>query len=165
MHEMSHIASQHLRIVTMYRNQRTLYHKILRKLGCDDDLVCTSVDGSQDDQKSYVILDLVTPGDAKSPMGFLKDIRRTNAALSRAGHGLMVIGNATMTRRQEPTNVIKAWTKMLKILEDWEAIQPIDVPANGHIDPLIKCPGPGYKAYSRQGNGEMESAWKKCFIL
>ena len=55
-------------------------------------------------------------------MRFLKDIRRTNAALSRAEDDPMIIGTTTMTRRQELTNPIKVSIKVLEILQEIEAI-------------------------------------------
>jgi superfamily I DNA and/or RNA helicase len=51
-------------------------------------IMIKSVDASQGKEKSFVILDMVTPGATQYTMGFLKDLRRINVALSRAEDGL-----------------------------------------------------------------------------
>jgi hypothetical protein len=55
-----------------------------------------TVDGFQGQEKSVIILSCVRGGDAAREIGFLKDIRRMNVALTRAVSSLFILGNSTV---------------------------------------------------------------------
>lgn len=59
-----------------------------------------TVDGFQGREKSIVIVSTVRSA-GSSGVGFLKDVRRMNVALTRAKHGMYVIGNETALSRNE----------------------------------------------------------------
>lgn len=79
-------------IITPYHAQVRLLRGLLREevaQGVD----IGSVDGFQGREKEVVLLDLVRSND-QNQLGFLKDTRRMNVALTRARRLLMVIGDS-----------------------------------------------------------------------
>ena len=57
------------------------------------------MDGFQGQEKDIIILSCVRSGPNLNSIGFLKDARRMNVALTRAKSSLFVIGNATTLER------------------------------------------------------------------
>ena len=85
-------------IITPYKGQRAfLKNQISRLLpsenGFNESIEINSIDSFQGREKDYVILSTVRSSDS-SGIGFLKDERRLNVALTRAKYGLIVIGNS-----------------------------------------------------------------------
>ena len=61
-----------------------------------------TVDGFQGQEKDIIILSCVRSGPNLQTIGFLKDARRMNVALTRAKSSLFIIGNgATLERSDE----------------------------------------------------------------
>jgi len=61
-----------------------------------------TVDGFQGQEKDIIILSCVRSGPNLQTIGFLKDVRRMNVALTRAKSSLFIIGNgATLERSDE----------------------------------------------------------------
>lgn len=66
-----------------------------------------TVDGFQGQEKDIIILSCVRSGPNLMTIGFLKDFRRMNVALTRAKSSLFVLGNAgTLERSDKRWNVI-----------------------------------------------------------
>lgn len=87
------VQAEDIAIITPYAAQV----KVLRGQLADSMVEIGTVDGFQGREKEVVILSLVRSNDTKQ-LGFLKDIRRMNVALTRARRKLVVIGDsATMT--------------------------------------------------------------------
>jgi len=83
------IAPSNIGIITPYAAQ--VRH--LRKLIDWEKLEVDTVDGFQGREKEVVLISLVRSND-RSEVGFLKDVRRMNVALTRARRLLMVIGDS-----------------------------------------------------------------------
>ena len=75
----------------------------------------SSVDGFQGSEKEYVILSTVRSNQTKGA-GFVGEYRRINVALSRAKHGLIVVGNE-MTLTMSPV-----WKKVLNYLARQDSV-------------------------------------------
>jgi ATP-dependent RNA/DNA helicase IGHMBP2 len=86
------LAPTALGVITPYDAQvRTL--RALLRAACDAGLEIASVDGFQGREKEAVIVDLVRCND-EGELGFLRDKRRMNVALTRAKRFLLVAGDS-----------------------------------------------------------------------
>jgi len=83
-------------------------------------VLITVVDNYQGEENKIILLSLVRSNDEKK-IGFLKMENRVNVALSRAKHGLYIIGNMECLAGPENGNI---WKSVRKTLEQQEAIGP-----------------------------------------
>jgi ATP-dependent RNA/DNA helicase IGHMBP2 len=83
---------EHLAIITPYDAQARRLRDLLRDV---DDLEIDTVDGFQGREKEAVIVDLVR-SNTDAELGFLRDTRRMNVALTRARRFLLVIGDSAL---------------------------------------------------------------------
>ena len=81
-------------VVAPYRAQLTELRNALR--GINGDVEVSTVDAFQGREKDYVIVSCVRAGN--EGVGFLRDERRLNVALTRAKHGCVVIGREATLR-------------------------------------------------------------------
>ncbi|WOO78940.1 Helicase sen1 [Vanrija pseudolonga] len=91
-------------IITMYREQLyELKRKFNDAYGAEilDTIDFNTVDGFQGQEKDIIILSCVRSGPNLRQIGFLKDYRRMNVALTRAKSSLFVIGNAATLERSD----------------------------------------------------------------
>lgn len=72
-----------------------------------------TVDGFQGQEKDIIILSCVRSGPNLQNIGFLKDFRRMNVALTRAKSSLFVIGNASTLERSD-----SQWRDIVKDARD-----------------------------------------------
>lgn len=84
-------------IITPYEAQRNFLRQHLELMGelgpeVYNQIEIESVDAFQGREKGYVILSCVRSNECQG-IGFLKDPRRLNVAITRAQHGLIIIGN------------------------------------------------------------------------
>jgi predicted DNA helicase len=79
-------------VITPYMAQVRVLRTILRD-ACDAGLEIASVDSFQGREKEAVVVDLVRCNE-RSELGFLRDVRRMNVALTRAKRFLMVVGDS-----------------------------------------------------------------------
>jgi superfamily I DNA and/or RNA helicase len=77
-------------LITPYRAQ---VRHLRERLADVDGLEIDSVDGFQGREKEAIVLSLVR-SNPEGEIGFLKDVRRTNVALTRARRKLLVIGDS-----------------------------------------------------------------------
>lgn len=95
-------------IITPYQAQVTLLSSLLRP--SMPDLEIGSVDGMQGREKEAVVLSLVRSND-KREVGFLKDKRRLNVAMTRARRHLCVVGDSSTI--QHGGKYLKNWMAWL----------------------------------------------------
>lgn len=73
-----------------------------------DEQVMT-IDGAQGRERDFVILSCVRSSDnLESSIGFLKEKKRINVALTRAQHGLIIVANIETLRKD------KNWKALLE---------------------------------------------------
>ena len=112
-------------IITPYTGQKKL---IFEKLIYDDDndipyadiiqnniINIASVDSFQGKEKDFIIINTVRSND-KNMIGFLKDIKRLNVSITRARHGLIIIGDAHCLAKSigEKDNKYSIWRYLIK---------------------------------------------------
>lgn len=85
------LAAQDIAAITPYGAQVRLLRRLLAD-AVRAGLEIGTVDGFQGREKEAVVVDLVR-SNSTGNLGFLKDVRRTNVALTRAKRSLIVIGN------------------------------------------------------------------------
>lgn len=97
-------------IITPYQAQVSLLTSMLRPTyGLD--LEIGTVDGMQGREKDAVIISLVRSND-KREVGFLKDKRRLNVAMTRAKRHLCVVGDSSTVQHGSP--FLKKWIAWLE---------------------------------------------------
>ncbi|KAI9014572.1 RNA helicase [Phycomyces nitens] len=103
-------------IITMYSGQRATIKKALkkeRKPDIDTSLVqVSSVDGYQGEENKIIILSLVRSNSA-GMIGFLSIANRVCVSLSRAKHGMYILGNARLLCEKSDL-----WNEIVSNLED-----------------------------------------------
>lgn len=91
-------------VITPYEGQRAYIVNSMRRQGAlnadlYDQIEVASVDSFQGREKDFIILSCVRSNDT-SGIGFLNDPRRLNVALTRAKHGLVLLGNPRVLSKQ-----------------------------------------------------------------
>ena len=114
-------------IITPYLGQKKL---ILEKLANNDSqkdfdyynnniINIASVDSFQGKEKDFIIINTVR-SNYKNYIGFVKDPRRLNVSLTRAKHGLIIIGDALCLANSigEKGNKYSVWRYLIKYYQD-----------------------------------------------
>jgi predicted DNA helicase len=86
------LAASDIGVITPYDAQVRVLRELLRDVR-DAGLDIASVDGFQGREKEAIIVDLVRCNE-RGELGFLRDVRRMNVALTRAKRFLMVVGDS-----------------------------------------------------------------------
>ncbi|KAI0720479.1 SEN1 N terminal-domain-containing protein [Cerioporus squamosus] len=91
-------------VISMYRGQilelrRTFQQRFGEEVLHTVDF--NTVDGFQGQEKDIIILSCVRAGPGLTSVGFLRDVRRMNVALTRAKASLFVLGNASTLERSD----------------------------------------------------------------
>jgi predicted DNA helicase len=86
------LAATGIGVITPYDAQVRVLRDLLRD-ACEAGVEISSVDGFQGREKEAIIVDLVRSND-RGDLGFLRDTRRMNVALTRAKRFLMVVGDS-----------------------------------------------------------------------
>ncbi|PIL23999.1 hypothetical protein GSI_13750 [Ganoderma sinense ZZ0214-1] len=101
-------------VITPYQAQVTLLTSLLRPV-YGPELEIGTVDGMQGREKEAVIISLVRSNE-KREVGFLKDKRRLNVAMTRARRHLCVIGDSSTVQHGSP--FLKKWMAWLEANAD-----------------------------------------------
>ena len=97
-------------ILTTYKAQLRLYRAIPDSAGIN----MGTVDGSQGREYPYMILDLVSHGALKAVLRLTVDVKRVFVALSRAQHGLIIVGNSGMGENAHQSLGVRSWISIIK---------------------------------------------------
>lgn len=106
------VTSDQIGIITPYEGQRTYIHQYMSMNHTLADkqqylnIEILSIDAFQGREKDYIILSCVR-ANASQLIGFLRDPRRLNVALTRAKYGLIILGNP------KSLNKNRLWNKLL----------------------------------------------------
>ncbi|KAL3311441.1 ATP-dependent helicase NAM7 [Cichlidogyrus casuarinus] len=92
------VAQESIGIITPYDAQRNLIQSLLDRLSLK--IETGSVDGYQGREKDYIIFSCVRSNE-KGCIGFLREPRRLNVALTRARRGMIIHGNAETLARSK----------------------------------------------------------------
>ena len=121
-------AGQRLRvaILTAYSGQRT---DILRRLATGQqpqwlDIECNTVDAFQG-REAHVAIYSVTRCNDRGEIGFLRDLRRLNVALSRARYGVAIVGDHVFARNASGENPFRRVVEFIEQHPDAGAIQMV----------------------------------------
>ena len=80
-------------VISPYAEQVRLLKSAFDNASCKDIEIAT-VDSFQGKEKDIIILSTVRTCSEANTVGFLADVRRMNVAITRAKHGLFIVGNA-----------------------------------------------------------------------
>ena len=74
----------------------------------------SSIDGFQG-QEADIVVFVTVRCNLQGEIGFLKDMRRLNVALTRAKTGLIIIGDqTTLTLKKEQEEACRVWDRLIK---------------------------------------------------
>jgi superfamily I DNA and/or RNA helicase len=96
-------------ILTFYQAQRHLHD-----LFSSPSVQVVTVDASQGREFDFVVLDLVTPGGKRYGLGFVAEPTRINVDLSRAKHGLVIVGSKVMADLKHQNKGPKIWAEIIR---------------------------------------------------
>lgn len=113
-------------ILTAYAGQRT---DILRRLATGEqpgwlDIECNTVDAFQG-REAHVAIYSVTRCNDRGELGFLRDLRRLNVALSRARYGVAIIGDHVFARNATGENPFRRVVEFIEQHPDAGAIHMV----------------------------------------
>ncbi|PNH08303.1 NFX1-type zinc finger-containing protein 1 [Tetrabaena socialis] len=96
-----------------------------------------TIDNYQGEEADVVVASLVRSNAAGS-VGFLREPERINVLLSRARHGMLLIGNAATLRSAKSQEARRHWGRVLDALESAGALQPgLPVACQRHGTPAL----------------------------
>ena len=121
-------------VITFYAGQSRLLRRRLPR-----SVECNTVDAFQGREKDIVILSCVRANEG-CRCGFLSDARRANVSLTRARHGLIVVGHAQTLQADQTWGEYLRWARGRSlVLDDWQT--------------ALKAEG---NAKRREGGGKVE---------
>ncbi|CCM01866.1 uncharacterized protein FIBRA_03937 [Fibroporia radiculosa] len=112
-------------IVSMYRGQIFELRRMFeQRFGADISSIVDfhTVDGFQGQEKDVIILSCVRAGPNVQTVGFLRDMRRMNVALTRAKSSLFVLGHAATLERSDGT-----WRQIISDARERSRLVNVDV--------------------------------------
>lgn len=103
-------------VLTPYTRQAEVLKRMLSSIRCDIEV--SSIDGFQGREADIIVFVTVRCNEHRE-IGFLKDMRRMNVALTRARSALIVVGNrTTLTEGTADEEASSMWRRMLgKLVE------------------------------------------------
>lgn len=125
-------------VITPYEGQRSYVVNHMQKAGAlrsdlYKEIEVASVDSFQGREKDIIIVSCVR-SNAQQGIGFLRDPRRLNVALTRAKYGVIIIGNARLLARNP------LWYQLLTHFQERNCI--VEGPVNNLQVSMISLPKP-----------------------
>jgi len=139
-------------IITPYEGQRAYVKSYIHRNGgmtkkeLYEEIEVASVDAFQGREKDYIILSCVRSNDNQG-IGFLKDPRRLNVALTRARYGVFIVGNPNVLARNA------LWHSLLKHFQDRSALKEGASLASLRISDVMLPPARGNRAQGDNDRG------------
>ncbi|GES78947.1 P-loop containing nucleoside triphosphate hydrolase protein [Rhizophagus clarus] len=115
---------------------------VATKKSLNQQVTLRTVDNFQGEEANIVIISLVrnsSKEDDRGKIGFLKSTNRSNVLLSRAKHGMYLLGNAELMANESP----KMWAKVIEILKSRDQVGdsfPILCPQHPNNRNKVKVP-------------------------
>ena len=110
-----------------------------------------TVGGSQAREFDFVIVDTVSPGGKEYPLGFLTDSRKINVALSRAKHGLIIVGSQHMGKVLHQNHGARIWNAIIQEHRNLNSFSQMNLDAK-EIETRFDIPGEHYVSAKRDGH-------------
>lgn len=125
-------------VVTPYEGQRSFVVSYMQKNGPQrselyKEIEVASVDSFQGREKDFIIVSCVR-SNTQQGIGFLRDPRRLNVALTRAKYGVIIVGNARLLARNP------LWYALLSHFQERDCI--VEGPLNNLQVSMINLPRP-----------------------
>lgn len=124
------VAPSEIAIITPYAGQREYLTEYFTVNSLDSEKLkeveINSVDGFQGREKNYIIVSLVR-SNRSNKIGFLSDPRRLNVVLTRAKHGLVMLGNP------KSLSTDPLWSHLLNHFHNSGCL------VEGNLSNLLKC--------------------------
>ena len=112
----------------------------------------STVDAAQGREYDYVVVDTVTPGGRDYSLGFLTNTKKINVALSRARHGLLIVGNRYIGDVDYPNQGATIWKNIVADHQAGGALVEMSVDAR-RVQQSHSIPGHLYTHASRGERG------------
>lgn len=130
------IKPQQIGVITPYEGQRAYVVNFMTKNGplqseLYQNVEVASVDSFQGREKDFIIVSCVRSNEQQG-IGFLRDPRRLNVALTRAKYGIIIIGNARLLAKNP------LWNSLLNHYQERECI--VEGPLNNLQQSMITLP-------------------------
>lgn len=134
----SGISPDQIGVITPYEGQRSFVVQHMAKNGPQrsdlyKEIEVASVDSFQGREKDFIIVSCVR-SNSQQGIGFLRDPRRLNVALTRARYGVIIIGNARLLARNP------LWYALLCHFQERDCI--LEGPLNNLQPSMINLPRP-----------------------
>lgn len=132
------VLPQQIGVITPYEGQRAYVVNYMQKSGpLTSDLYqgieVASVDSFQGREKDFIIVSCVRSNEQQG-IGFLRDPRRLNVALTRAKYGVIIIGNARLLAKNP------LWNALLTHFRERECV--VEGPLNNLQQSMMTFPKP-----------------------
>jgi regulator of nonsense transcripts 1 len=118
-------------VITPYEAQRSYVVEYMQRngpmnLALYQEIEVASVDSFQGREKDFIVISCVRSNESQG-LGFLRDPRRLNVALTRAKYGVIVIGNPKVLAKQS------LWNNVLNFYKDYNVLM------EGGLSNLVPC--------------------------
>ncbi len=152
------IRADQIGVITPYQAQRTylvehMVHNGSQRVELYEQIEVASVDAFQGREKDVIIVSCVRSND-KQGIGFLKDERRLNVAMTRARFGMIILGNPRVLAKES-----LLWWHLLMDYKNQDLL--LEGPLNNLKVSPMSLPKPERKKNHRGGNGGHGGEWQR----